>query len=90
MSTEPNFVSLFEFMGKPAGRELGAQVNEAAKKMGVSTRTREVSTPNYTGKVMLYPEAFLKVYFNPEPSDLPPDPRDLFNVGDIQDSDLPF
>jgi len=88
MSTEPNFVSLFEFMGKPAGRELGAQVHEAAKKSGISTRTRDISNPKYTGKVMLYPQAFLDLYFGTATDNS--DPRDTFTVGDVQDNDLPF
>ena len=98
MSTQIRFVSLMEHLRKVAGKELGAQVYEAAKKSGVPTRTREVSTPNYTGKVMLYPQSFLEMYFELEPylktkqpvDTSEPDPRDTFTVGDIQDNDLPF
>ncbi len=59
-----NYMSLFDFLGKPAGGELGQKVcNEAIRKK-VSMLQREVSTKNYTGKVMTYPEVFLKEYFN--------------------------
>ena len=88
MNTQIRFVSLMEHLRKVAGIELGAQVYEAAKKIGVPIRTREVSTPNYTGKVMLYPQAFLELYFGTPTNNS--DPRDTFTVGDIQDSDLPF
>ena len=98
MSTQIRFVSLMEHLRKVAGKELGAQIYEAAKKIGVPIRTREVSTPNYTGIVMLYPQSFLEMYFELEPyletkqpvdaSEL--DPRDTFTVGDAQDNDLPF
>jgi hypothetical protein len=77
-----------EHLRKVAGKELGAQVYEAAKKSGVPTRTREVSTPNYTGKVMLYPQSFLELYFGTSIDNSAP--RDTFTVGDMQDNDLPF
>lgn len=88
MSTQIRFVSLMEHLRKVAGKELGAQVYEAAKKSGVPTRIRQVETPNYTGKVMLYPQAFLELYFG-TPTDNS-DPRDTFTVSDVQDNDLPF
>jgi len=98
MSTEIKFVSLMEHLRKVAGKELGAQVYEAAKKMGIPTRIRQVDTPTYTGKVMLYPQTFLEMYFELEPhlkikqpiTSTESDPRDTFTVGDIQDNDLPF
>ena len=98
MSTQIRFVSLMEHLRKVAGKELGAQVYEAAKKMNVPIRTREVSTPNYTGKVMLYPQSFLEMYFELETylgkkqpvNTSEPDPRDTSTVGDVQDNDLPF
>lgn len=64
MSTQSNYVSLFEFLGKPAGPELGKQVFEVAKKSRVRLEARQVSNPKYTGKVMLYPKTFLDQYFS--------------------------
>ena len=58
-----NYMSLFDFLGKPAGGELGLKVCGEALRQKIRIEQREVSTKNYTGKVMLYPEAFLKEYF---------------------------
>ena len=58
-----NYMSLFDFLGKPAGMELGQKVCGEALRQKIKLEQREVSTKNYTGKVMLYPEAFLKEYF---------------------------
>jgi len=58
-----NMLSLYDYLGYPAGNELGKEVAAAASKSNVKFETREVSNPKYTGKVMLYPENFLKEYF---------------------------
>lgn len=57
-------VSLFEYLGKPAGSSLGDKVYKAAKKSKITVTTREVHTKNYQGKVMLYPKEFLDEFFN--------------------------
>lgn len=62
MSAE-NMVSLYDFLGKPAGKDLGSDVYSKAKSENIKTGTREVTTKNYNGKVMLYPVSFLKKYF---------------------------
>ena len=92
------YLSLYDFLGKPAGMELGRKVAAAAIKSKIQLETREVSNPSYTGKVLLYPKDFLEAFFQePDPinsftlgdiQDL--DPMDLFTLGDIQDDDLPF
>ena len=56
-------MSLFDFLGKPAGGELGLKVYEKAAHLKIPMEQREVNTKNYTGKVMIYPETFLKEYF---------------------------
>ena len=58
-----NYMSLFDFLGKPAGGELGLEVCKEAMRQDIKMEQREVSNKKYTGKVMLYPEAFLKEYF---------------------------
>ena len=78
------YLSLYDFLGKPAGMELGAKVAAAASKIKLKLETREVSNPKYTGKVHLYPKDFLEAFFQE------PDPLDSFTLGDIQDNDLPF
>ena len=56
-------MSLYDYLGHAAGMQLGEQVAKKATSIGVKIETREISNPKYTGKVMLYPEEFLKLYF---------------------------
>ena len=56
-------VSLYDYLGHAAGADLGQQVANAAKKAGVKGEIREVSNPKYKGPVMLWPTAFLDLYF---------------------------
>ena len=56
-------MSLYDYLGRAAGSELGRQVAEAASMSRVKSEMREVSNPKYTGNVMLYPKAFLDLYF---------------------------
>lgn len=57
-------VSLYDFLGHPAGSQLGKDVYKIASHLGVKTSIREVSNRKYAGKIMLYPYAFLDWYFN--------------------------
>ena len=56
-------ISLYDYLGRAAGPDLGKQVATAAAKAGVKGETRQVSNPVYKGPVMLYPKAFLDLYF---------------------------
>jgi hypothetical protein len=56
-------MSLYDYLGRAAGMELGEQVAKVATASGVKMDTRYVSNSVYTGNVTLYPEAFLKEYF---------------------------
>jgi len=56
-------ISLFDYLGRKAGQELGLSVATAAGKAGVPTETRYVETRTYKGDVNLYPKAFLDLYF---------------------------
>ena len=58
-----NMLSLYDYLGYAAGSILGKEVAEAAEKSNVKFELREISNPKYTGKVMLYPENFLKEFF---------------------------
>ena len=60
---EVKYISLFDYLGKPAGKEVGARVNERAQEFGVNVLKRFVRNKKYVGKVNLYPEAFLEYYF---------------------------
>jgi hypothetical protein len=56
-------MSLYDYLGRAAGPELGQKVATAAAAAGVKGSMREVSNPAYKGPVMLYPKAFLDLYF---------------------------
>ena len=56
-------ISLYDYLGRAAGPELGKQVATAAAKAGVKHEIREVSNIKYTGPIMLYPKSFLDLYF---------------------------
>ena len=56
-------MSLFDYLGRPAGSELGQRVAAAAARNKVKYETRHVSTRTYTGDVMLYPKNFLDNFF---------------------------
>jgi hypothetical protein len=60
---EVKYISLFDYLGKPAGKDVGARVNERAREFGVNVLKRFVRNKKYVGKVNLYPEAFLEYYF---------------------------
>ena len=77
-----NMMSLFDYLGRAAGADLGKKVYLAARAKGANFSQREVSTKAYTGMVMLYPKSFLDGYFNP-----PPPPA---NSNDEDGDDLPF
>ena len=56
-------ISLYDYLGRAAGSDLGNQVATAAAKAGVKSEIREVSNIKYTGPIMLYPRSFLDLYF---------------------------
>ena len=56
-------VSLFEYLGHPAGKELGAEVAAYAKVRQTVSSQRHVETPRYTGMVLLYQKEFLDEFF---------------------------
>jgi len=56
-------VSLYEYLGYAANKELGGKVYRTAKALHQSVGSRDVSNKSYTGKVMLYTRTFLDKYF---------------------------
>jgi uncharacterized protein YqgQ len=70
------FKSLYDYLGKRAGSELGKIVYQTARQDKVQMQQREVSNPLYTGKVMMYPVDWLDNYFN--------------KLKEINDNNLPF
>jgi hypothetical protein len=77
-----NMLSLYDYLGHAAGGELGKEVAAAAAKSNVKFELREVSNPKYTGKVMLYPENFLKEFFQAKQSRVV--------LSSYEDDELPF
>jgi hypothetical protein len=57
------YLSLYDYLGKPAGEELGKEVAIVAIQNKIPLQTRQVSNPKYTGTVNLYPKDFLDFYF---------------------------
>tara|TARA_R110000824_G_scaffold15193_5_gene64035 strand:+ start:241 stop:462 length:222 start_codon:yes stop_codon:yes gene_type:complete len=64
METQEKMMSLFEYLKKPAGMELGRKVYTAAREAKIPVVTKEVKTKNYEGQVMMYPAEFLQEYFS--------------------------
>jgi hypothetical protein len=55
--------SLFDFLGRAAGPELGWSVAKYASREKVIPTTRQVVTKTYVGNVNVYPAIFLEKYF---------------------------
>jgi len=62
------YKSLYDYLGRAAGSQLGKQVAEAAVRDRIKIQTRQVSNPKYQGEIMLYPSDWLTKYFNPNKS----------------------
>ena len=65
---EKNFVSLFDFLGRSAGKDLGKEVYTKAKELKKSIQQKNIVTSKYSGKVMMYEHDFLVEYFKPKES----------------------
>ena len=63
-SNQTEMMSLYDYLGRAAGKKLGEQVAAYAKIRKTKCATREVSNPAYKGTVMLYTKAFLDECFN--------------------------
>jgi hypothetical protein len=75
------YKSLYEYLGKAAGAELGKKVAAAASAQKIKLTTQEVSNPKYSGTVLMYPVSFLDSYFNPTIE---------LTAKDTEDDELPF
>ena len=56
-------ISLYDYLGKAAGSELGTQVKAYADLRKTDNGFRDVSNSIYKGKVMLYGREFLDEFF---------------------------
>jgi hypothetical protein len=57
------FISLYDYLGRAAGPELGKQVATAAAAKKIPLNTRFVEQGGYKGPIMLYPKQFLDEFF---------------------------
>jgi len=85
------YLSLYDYLRKPAGEKLGLEVATEARKQEIETQTRQISNLKFTGEVLLYPKDFLEFYFRePDPLSLEDLPEGHDWMGNIEDDDLPF
>jgi hypothetical protein len=61
---EDEFVSLFNYLGTPAGPGLGYRVAAAAKKVGEPVQVKHIENNNYKGPINMFRREFLNQYFN--------------------------
>ena len=64
MNSNMEFKSLYDFLGKAAGRELGLEVAKAALRDGILVQTKNVSNRQYKGEIKMYPVYWLEEYFD--------------------------
>jgi|TARA_B100000035_G_scaffold280424_1_gene260686 hypothetical protein len=61
--------SLYDYLGRPAGRDLGTKVHTAAVAKGVYVGKKDIETSLVpAGYVCMYPTSFLDEYFNKKPA----------------------
>mgnify|MGYP001169029692 CR=1 FL=1 len=56
-------ISLYDYLGRAAGPDLGKKVAYAAAQAKIKSEIREVSNVKYSGPIMLYPRTFLDNFF---------------------------
>jgi hypothetical protein len=61
--SQENYISLYDYLGKAAGADLGKQVNEYAQIRKQLHKVRYVDNPTYKGYVNLYTREFLQEFF---------------------------
>ena len=61
---EIEMVSLYDYLKKPAGQELGKLVASASMNEKIHIESKQVSNPKYKGNILMYPKIWLDEYFN--------------------------
>jgi hypothetical protein len=56
-------LSLYEYLGRAAGPELGKLVAKAAAQSKIPIDKHYVENPKYSGEILKYPKTFLDTYF---------------------------
>jgi hypothetical protein len=81
------YLSLYDYLKKPAGEKLGLEVAAAARVQEIEIKTKEISNPKFTGTIFMYPKDFLDFHFRKPEEDLP---EGFDWTGNMEDDDLPF
>ncbi len=63
MAIQKQMMSLYDYLGRAAGPELGQRVAAAAASQKVGFQTKHVNTLTYKGEIMMYPKDFLDKFF---------------------------
>ena len=61
---EIEMVSLYDYLKKPAGPELGKLVASAAINEKIHMESKQVANHKYKGNILMYPKTWLDEYFN--------------------------
>ena len=80
----PYMMSLYDYLGRAAGKSLGGEVFRTAMALRETVEERPISNPAYTGNVHLYRREFLDEYFNKKIYEGEVEP----SLGDRQDYNL--
>jgi hypothetical protein len=90
MEKKVEMMSLYDYLKRPAGKQLGEQVAAYAKLRKAKYGTKQVSNPVYQGEVMVYTKAFLDECFNAKKL-FDPKQEDLTEINtQLANLDLPF
>ena len=81
-------LSLYDYLNRAAGSELGKKVATAAAEQGVEIESKHIQNPTYEGKVLMYPKEFLDSYFHPPKPAV--EPKKPLSSMDERMDDLPF
>ena len=60
---KPYMMSLYEYLGKAAGSELGKEVAETAVKLKETIQKKYIENTRYKGEILMYRREFLDTYF---------------------------
>jgi hypothetical protein len=85
-----NTCSLYEYLGEPAGPDLGKAVYASAKSFGVPVSSQPVENKNFSGYVLVYPRPFLEAYFKDNLSSYRYQSPVTPTLYQNDDDDLPF
>jgi hypothetical protein len=81
---KPYMMSLYDYLGKAAGPELGKEVAETAVKLKETIEKRYIENTRYKGEILMYRREFLDEYFGKKIYGDEIEP----STGDIQDYQL--